>query len=307
MARRLPSLNALRAFEAAARHGSFTKAAAELNVTQGAVSHQVKALEADLGVALFRRLHQKLALTQAGEGYLPSVREGFDRLEAGTAELLARERSNLLTVSMSPNFAAKWFVHRFGGFTEQHPGIELRITPSIERVDFQGDHVDVAIRHGDGRWPELQVTRLCGEELFPVCSPRLLEGGAPLREPADLRHYTLLHDEGWQDWPIWLEAAGVRGLDTAKGPVLAYKSLAIDAACEGRGIALARTMLATTDLLSGRLIRPFMLALPAPYAYHIVCPKHAAERRKIVAFREWITAEAASDLARLAALVPGPR
>lgn len=302
MTRRLPSLNALRAFEASARHLSFTRAAAELNVTQGAVSHQVKALEADLGVALFRRLHQKLALTPAGEGYLPSVREGFDRLEAGTAELLARERSNLLTVSMSPNFAAKWFVHRFGGFTEQHPDIELRITPSIQRADFQGDHVDVAIRHGDGRWPDLHVARLCGEELFPVCSPELLKAGPPLRTPDDLRHYTLLHDEGWQDWPIWLEAAGVCGLDTAKGPVLQYKSLTIDAACQGRGIALARTMLAAADLLSGRLIRPFALALPAPYAYHIVCPKHAAERRKIATFREWVIAEAASDIARLAAL-----
>lgn len=307
MARRLPSLNALRAFEAAARHGSFTKAAVELNVTQGAVSHQVKALETDLGVALFRRLHQKLELTPAGEGYLPAVREGFDRLEVGTVQLLARERSNLLTVSMSPNFAAKWFVHRFGGFTERHPDIELRITPSIQRVDFQGDHVDAAIRHGDGRWPDLHVTRLCGEELFPVCSPRLLESGPPLRQPIDLRHYTLLHDEGWQDWPIWLEAAGVHDIDASKGPVLEYKSLAIDAACEGRGVALARTMLAAADLLSGRLVRPFALALPAPYAYHIVCPKHAAERHKIVAFRGWATAEAASDLARLAALASSAR
>lgn len=304
MARRLPSLNALRAFEAAARHASFTKAAAELHVTQGAVSHQVKALEAELGVALFRRLHQRLELTPAGVSYLPAVRDGFDRLEGGTAELLARERSNLLTVSMSPNFAAKWLVHRFGNFTERHPDIELRISPSIQRVDFQGDNVDMAIRHGDGRWPELHVARLCGEELFPVCSPRLLEDGPPLREPADLRHYTLLHDEGWQDWPVWFEAAGVRGLDAAKGPVLEYKSLAIDAACQGRGIALARTMLAAADLLAGRLVRPFALALPAPYAYHIVCPKYAADRHKIVVFREWILAEAASDVVRLKALVP---
>src|SRR5687768_7232368 len=200
MRRRLPSLNALKAFEAAARHESFTKAAHELSVTQGAVSQQVKGLEAELGVRLFRRERQRLVITEAGQSYLEVVRDAFDRLVMGTERLLQRQKSGTLTITTSPNFAAKWLVHRLRRFSEAHPAIDLRISASMQHVDFTHDDIDMALRHGDGHWPGLHVTRLCTEQLFPVCSPRLLTGAAALRSPADIRHHTLLHTNGTADW-----------------------------------------------------------------------------------------------------------
>src|SRR5258706_6976001 len=174
MRRLLPSLNALKAFEASARQESFTKAAQELCVTQGAVSHQVKALETELGVRLFRRERQRLVITDAGRAYLEVVRDAFDRLAMGTERLLQRQNAGTLTVTTSPNFAAKWLVHRLGHFSEAHPGINLRVSASIQHVDFAREDIDLAIRHGDGQWPGLHLARLCAEELFPVCSPKLL-------------------------------------------------------------------------------------------------------------------------------------
>jgi LysR family glycine cleavage system transcriptional activator len=173
MPRRLPSLNALKAFEAAARHESFTRAADELFVTQGAVSHQVKALEVELGVKLFTRARQRLAVTEAGRGYLEVVRDALDRIAAGTERLQQRQRSGVLTVTTSPNFAAKWLVHRLARFAEAHPAIDLRISAALHHVDFAREDVDLGIRHGDGTWPGLHVTRLRAEELVVVCSPRL--------------------------------------------------------------------------------------------------------------------------------------
>jgi len=297
--RRLPALNALKAFEAAARHESFTKAAQELNVTQGAVSHQVKALEAELGLRLFDRERQRLVITEAGKAYLEVVRDAFDRLAAGTERLLQRRRSGVLTVTTSPNFAAKWLVHRLGRFAESQPGIDLRVGAALHHVDFAREDVDVAIRHGDGRWPGLHVTRLCVEELFPVCSPNLIKGRSTLREPADLAHHTLLHLDDAQDWARWLEAAGVSGIDLSRGPVFSERSMAIDAAIGGQGVALARSALCAWDLLAGRLVRPFTFALKVPYAYWIVCPKVNADLPKIATFRDWLLREAAEDSRRL--------
>src|SRR6476659_5023303 len=171
MPRRLPSLNALKAFEASARHESFTKSADELCVTQGAVSHQVKALEAELGLRLFQRERQRLVITEAGRSYLVVVRDAFDRIAAGTEELLQRQSGGVLTVSTSPDFAAKWLVYRLGRFAEAHPEIDLRVSATLHHVDFAREDVDLAVRHGDGNWPGLNITRLCAEELFPVCSP----------------------------------------------------------------------------------------------------------------------------------------
>ena len=300
--RRLPSLNALRAFEAAARHLSFTRAADELAVTQGAVSHQVKALEQQLGLPLFHRQNQGLTLTSAGQAYLPVVRDAFDRLAAGTEQLLAAEQSRRLTISVSPNFAAKWLVPRIGQFVEQHPDIDLRINAALHHVDFAREDVDMAVRHGEGHWPELHVVRLCREELFPACSPKLLEGPRPLRTPTDLRHHTLLHLDDRRDWQKWLDAAGVEGVDLSRGVVFNQASMAIRAAVDGQGIALARTALAALLLLEGRLVRPFPLALQVRYAYYIVCPKATAERPKIRLMRDWLLAEAAADEAKLTAL-----
>jgi LysR family glycine cleavage system transcriptional activator len=299
MKRRLPALNGLKAFEAAARHESFTKAAQELGVTQGAVSHQVKALEIELGLRLFRREHQRLLITDAGRTYLDVVRDAFDRLAVGTDRLLQRQNAGVLTVSMSPNFATKWLVHRLGRFAEAYPNIDLRVAASMEHIDFAREDIDLAIRHGDGHWPGLKVTRLCAEQLFPVCSPKLTRGRKALRSPADLRFHTLLHVDNRRDWIKWLDAAGVKGVDLSRGAVFNQTSMAIDAAVDGQGIALARTALVSSDLIAGRLVRPFPLALDVSYSYWIVCPAPFADLPKISTFRDWLVAEAANDARRM--------
>ena len=295
MPRRLPSLNGLKAFESAARHESFTRAAEELSVTQGAVSHQVKALEAELGIRLFNRERQRLVITQAGRGYLDVVRDALDRIAAGTERLQQRERTGVLTITTSPNFAAKWLVHRLGRFAEAHPNIELRVSAALHHVDFAREDIDLAIRHSEGPASGLHATRLCTEEVFPVCSPRLLKGRGAPRRPADVAQCTLLHVNDRQDWANWLNAAGIANADAARGPVLNQASMAIDAAIDGQGIALARTALAAWDLLGGRLVRPFEPRLPASFAYWIVSPIATAQLPKIVAIREWLLAEAAAD------------
>jgi LysR family transcriptional regulator, glycine cleavage system transcriptional activator len=302
MPRRLPPLNALKAFEAAARHESFTRAAQELCVTQGAVSHQVKALEAELGLKLFNRERQRLVITEAGRGYLAIVRDAFDRIADGTERLLQRQRGGALTVSVSPNFAAKWLVHRLGRFADIHPEIDLRVSATPTHIDFAREDIDIAIRHGDGTSSGLHLTRLCVEELFPVCSPKLLAGRNGLRKPDDLGRFTLLHVNDRQGWSQWLSFAGVTGVDAARGPILNQISMAIDAAVDGQGLALARSALAAWDLLGGRLVRPFELAMPAPYGYWIVCPQATAKLPKIVAFSEWLLAEAAEDARQLSRL-----
>jgi LysR family glycine cleavage system transcriptional activator len=299
MPRQLPPLNALKAFEAAARHESFTRAAEELCVTQGAVSHQVKALEAELGLKLFNREHQRLIITEGGRAYLAVVRDAFDRIADGTQRLLQRQRGGALTVSTSPNFAAKWLVHRLGRFAEAHPEIDLRVSASLQHIDFAREDIDLAIRHSDGTAAGLHVTRLCAEELFPACSPKLIEGRNGLRQPSDLARVPLLHVNDRQGWSQWLDFAGVTGVDPARGPVLNQASMAIDAAVDGQGVVLARTALAAWDLIGGRLVRPFELAMPVPYAYWIVCPKAVAKLPKIVAFSEWLLAEAAADSRQL--------
>jgi len=307
MLRRLPSLNALKAFEAAARHESFTKAADELAVTQGAVSHQVKGLEAELGLKLFNRERQRLVITEAGRGYLEVVRDAFDRLAVGTERLLQVQKSGALTVTTSPNFAAKWLVHRLGRFVEAHPDIDLRVAASHRHIDFAREDIDMAVRHGDGQWPGMSVTRLCVEEIFPVCSPELLRGRAALRSPADLAHHTLLHVNDRRDWGKWLDAAGMATSASERGPIFNQISMAIDAAVDGQGIALARSALAAWDMRAGRLVRPFPLALKAPYGYWIVCPKSTADLPKIVTFRDWLLAEAAEDTRQVNKMKSKPR
>jgi LysR family transcriptional regulator, glycine cleavage system transcriptional activator len=292
MPRRLPQLNALKAFEAAARHVSFTRAAEELCVTQGAVSHQVKALEAELGIKLFNRERQRLIITEAGRDYLSVVRDALDRIAMGTERLVQRQSSGMLTVSTSPDFAAKWLVHRLGRFAEAHPAIDLRVSAVMHHVDFAREDVDLAVRHGDGHWPGLHVTRLCSEKLFAVCSPAL---GARLKGPRDVLKLPLLHLDDRGPWTAWLEAAGVGNSDALHGPVLNRASMLIDAAIDGHGVALARTTLAAWDLIHRRLVRPFPVALPLAKSYWIVCPKAAADLPKLVAFRDWLLVQARDD------------
>jgi len=299
MARSLPSLNALKAFEAAARHESFTRAAGELSVTQGAVSHQVKALEAELGIRLFLRERQGLALTEAGRTYLEVVRDAFARIADGTQKLLRRQRSGVLSLTTSPNFAAKWLMPRLARFTEAHPDIDLRISATIHHVDFAREDFDVAIRHGSGGWPGLHATRLCAEKLVVVCSGKLLAGRKAIRAPADLARHTLLHVDDRRAWAEWFEAAGLAAADVERGPIVNQASIAIDAAVDGQGVALARTALVASDLIAGRLRQPFELALRAPYAYWIVCPETNANAPKIAMFRDWASKEVSADEAAL--------
>ena len=295
MARRLPPLNALRAFEAAARHLNFTRAAAELNVTQAAVSHQVKALEERLGLALFRRLNRKLFLTDAGQAFFPPVRDAFDGLAAATERLRTGDSTGALTVSVLPSLAARWLVPRLGRFRVKHPDIDLRLDPTLGLTDFGREDVDLAIRMGGGDYPGLHTTRLMGENIFPVCSPALLDGPHPLRGPDDLRHHTLLHDEVHGEWRAWLKVIGVAGVDPARGPIFTDSSMLTEAAMQGQGVALGRGNLVGDALAAGRLIKPFDVSLPHKWAYYVVCPEARAERPKVKAFREWLLAEAGAS------------
>jgi LysR family glycine cleavage system transcriptional activator len=206
-----------------------------------------------------------------------------------------------MTITTSPNFAAKWLVHRLGRFSEAHPEIDLRVSASVQHIDFAREDIDLAIRHGDGQWAGMHVTRLCTEQLFPVCSPKLLSAGA-LHSPRDIAHHTLLHTNGTADWENWLRRVEVDGVDVKRGVVFNQASMTIDAAVDGQGLALARTALASSDLIAGRLVRPFDLALDAPFAFWIVCPKSAAELPKIATFRAWLLQEAADDAQRLTKL-----
>ncbi len=299
MARNLPPLNSLRAFEAAARHLSFTKAAEELHVTPAAVSHQIKGLEDQLGVPLFRRLTRALRLTEAGQAALPVLRDGFDKLADGVDLLRAHEESGVLTVSLEPSFAAKWLVPRLDRLRAAHPELEVRLDATDRLADFQRDNVDLAIRYGGGDYPGLEVEQLLSEEIFPVCSPKLRDGPAPLVQPADLRHHTLIHldwdreDVGAPTWRMWLLAAGINDIDFTRGPVFSMKSLALQAAIEGQGVALASSVLVADDLAAGRLVVPFDVSVcdPLEFAYYIVVPKRTAGLPKVAAFRGWLLDE----------------
>lgn len=299
MSRPLPPLNALRAFEAAARCKSFTKAAAELFVTQGAVSQQVKALEMQLGLKLFLRQHQQLVLTAPGQQYFSIVSDALHRISLGTEQLRHQASANVLTVSTSPDFAAKWLIHRLDKFAEACPEIDLRISASLHHVDFAAENIDVAVRHGAGNWDNLFTEKLCDEELFMICSPKR---AAEIANPDDVLKFPLLHTDSLNDWNAWLTAAHVDPSRVQRGPILNRVSLAIDAAIDGQGLALSRTTLAAWDILKGRLSAPLPLRLPVSKTYWIVCPTSRSKVTKIKKFRDWIRQEANEDLRLLAAM-----
>ena len=290
---RLPSLNGLRAFEAAARHLSFTNAAAELNVTQTAISHQIRRLEEELGVRLFVRQNRALALTPEAAQYLPGVRAAFNDLRFATDRLLHKDNENVLTVSTLASLAAKWLLPRLPAFQEAHPGIDVRITTSTTLVDFKSGGVDAAIRYGRGHWPGLRADWLMADELFPVCSPALITGSRPLRCPEDLAHQTLLHTSAGynDDWRLWLTAAGLP-LDISKHPGLTFDLIlvTVQAAIDGLGVAMGRTSYVEADIAKGRLVVPFKIALPADAGFYLVSPEARADSPKLSAFRHWLVA-----------------
>lgn len=294
MVDRLPPLKSLRAFEAAGRHLSFTRAANELNVTQAAVSHQIKALETWLEVPLFKRLNRALLLTEPGQHYLHSVRRALELLADATQQITATGGGDPLTVSVMPSFGAKWLVSRLVRFSTDHPEIDLRFSAEDNLVDFSRDDVDIAIRFGRGTWAGLEVHLLMRQDVFPVCSPKLLtEGSHPLKAPGDLRHHVLLHERpASYDWRTWLLAAGVDGIDPVRGPSFSHAHVLLQATIDGQGVALGATPLVDDDLAAGRLVKPFELTLPGEWAYYVVYPAERADEPNIQTFRNWIVAEA---------------
>lgn len=295
----LPPLNALKVFEAAARHMSFTKAAEELHVTPGAVSQQIKTLEDFIGGRLFRRTKRALLLTDAAQASLPILREAFDKLDEAARILTARGDSRRLTVSVAPSLAAKWLVPRLDRFQEKNPDIEVWISADMEVVDFAVDDVDLAIRYGAGTYPGLEVELLMEESILPVCSPRLLQGDNPLRTPSDLAFHPLLHDGSpdteehfSSNWAMWLKAAGVTGVDAKRGATFNQSSLAIEAAVAGKGVALAKSTIALADLEAGRLVAPFDLSTPSSFSYFLVHPASKARNNAVKAFKKWLREEA---------------
>jgi LysR family transcriptional regulator, glycine cleavage system transcriptional activator len=295
MIARLPSLNGLRAFEAAARHLNFTVAAAELNVTQTAVSHQIRRLEEELGIRLFVRQNRALALTPEARDYLPGVRAAFNDLRLATERLQRKDNDRVLTVSTLASLAAKWLISRLSAFQEAHPGIDVRITTSPNLVDFKSGDVDAAIRYGRGHWAGLRADWLMADELFPVCSPALLNGDRPLRRPEDLANHTLLHTSlGYDDdWRLWLTAAGLPA-DISSQPGLTFDLMlmTVQAAIDGIGVAVGRTSYVEADIAKGRLVVPFKFTLPADAGFYLVSPEARADSSKLKAFRQWLVASA---------------
>jgi LysR family transcriptional regulator, glycine cleavage system transcriptional activator len=294
MTARLPSLNGLRAFEAAARHLSFTLAASELNVTQTAISHQIRRLEEELGLRLFIRKNRALALTAQARDYLPGVRAAFNDLRLATDRLLRKDDDKVLTISTLASLAAKWLLPRLTAFQEAHPGIDVRITTSTALVDFKNGDVDAAIRYGRGNWPGVRAEWLMADEVFPVCSPALLAGNRPLRMPDDLRDHVLLTTStNGDDWRQWLTAAGLPS-DISKQPGITFDLIlmTVQAAIDGIGVAMGRTSYVQDDIAKGRLVVPFNIALPADAGFYLVSPEGAAEPPKLKAFRQWLVASA---------------
>jgi len=300
--RRLPSLNALRAFEASARHLSLTRAAAELNVTPAAVGHQIKALEDHLGVRVFQRTRRGLRLTAVGQALFPGVAEGFGRLAGAVEEARAREAGRALVVSVVPTFASKWLVPRLYRFAEAHEQINVRIEATDRPVDLLQEDVDLAIRLGQRPEEALHADVLFEEEVFPVCSPALLRGEHPLRAPSDLRWHTLLHvdwkhtAQSWVNWEQWLEAAGADQVDASGGPRFSLFGMAIQSAIAGRGVALTGSVFVEEDLAAERLVKPFDVSVPVDCRYYLLCARPGLGDPKISAFRDWLLEEARGAL-----------
>lgn len=287
---RLPPLNALRVFECAARHLSFTRAAEELCVTQAAVSQQVRSLEEHLGLQLFRRLNRALLLTDAGQRYAIAIRQALATIAEATAALAPPPmEGGTLTVSCMPSFAHKWLMPRLGRFLDREPGISLRVHAGSEVVDFRDDGIHCAVRLGPGRYDGVFTEFLFTEYLTPVCAPAVAER---LRTPEDLLAERLLHDWG-VEWAPWFAAAGLAGREVPRGPEFYDTSMALQAAVDGRGVVIGRTAMIHEDLATGRLVKPFDLQVPHDYSHWFVCPEGHQDHPNIRALRAWLLEESA--------------
>jgi len=313
MPSRLPSLNGLRAFEATARHMSFQAAAEELSVTPSALSYQVRSLEDSLGVKLFKRLNRAIELTHAGERLYPGVRDGFRQFELALDRMKPETPDNILVLSTGPAFAAKWLTPRVYRFVDRHPELEIRISANLKLSDLAAEQIDLGVRYGNGKYPGLEVERLCAEWVTPMISPRLLAEAGPIVEPKDLARLPLLHDgsmEAWPDtpkWKEWFEAARVEGVDPDKGLRFNHADHAFDAAIEGAGIVMGRSVLCSGDLRHGRLLTPFPhIRLDTGLYYHLVYLPGDRDKPKIRAVRDWILEEMADDPISSGRAFPAP-
>ncbi|MEM6625837.1 MAG: transcriptional regulator GcvA [Pseudomonadota bacterium] len=299
---RLPPLNALRAFEAAARRLSFTKAADELNVTPGAISQQIRQLEEFAGAPLFRRTGRQVLLTDTGQAALPLLSAAFEKMTEAAHVLRTPQRRGRLMVSAAPSFATKWLAHRLDSFQQENPEAEIWVSADMAIIDFTGPDIDLAIRYGPGGYEGLKYDKLLSETVLPVCSPNLLDGPNGIKRPEDLAHHTLLHDQSVDDdpscpsWSNWLAARGVTDVNTARGPRFNQTSMVVEAAAAGRGVALAKKAIAASDLDEGRLVAPFADgAADLDYAYWIVWPRGRTQSQVARDFIKWLKAEALAE------------
>lgn len=285
---RLPPLNALKAFEAAARHLSFTRASEELFVTQAAVSHQIKSLEEFLGMKLFLRKNRTLLLTEEGQSYYLDIKDIFASLHDATKRLHAMGAKGSITVALPPSFAVQWLVPKLSDFSTKHPDIDVRIKAVDSDGGFLTDDVDLAIYYGKGRWSGLHADKLYSEYLTPVCSPMLLQSDKPLDKLDDLRYHQLLHDVSRELWKTWIRHFNVLGVNVNQGPIFSHSMLILQAAALGQGIALVDSALARPEIALGRLICPFEERLVTQKAYYLVCRESHVELGKIQAFKDWL-------------------
>lgn len=294
----IPPLNPLRTFEVAARHLSFARAADELFVTAAAVSHQIKVLESSLGIKLFSRNGGSLSLTDAGQAYLPAIQQAFRQVADATRRLHRHKGSRVLKINASPTFSVKWLRPRLEKFFRLYPEIDLKLSTSHHPIDFSREDLDLVVRYGLGNYPGMRSEQAFPVEVIPVCSPRLLGKGPPVREPADLLAYTLLHDGSdstHPDWRAWFDHMGVTDADTTRGPTFWPSHLVIDAAIDGLGVALVKRAWVGRDLAEGRLVKLFDATLPVPYAYYISYPEAREQDALIRCFVDWVQAEARED------------
>jgi len=296
MAPQFPPLNWLRAFEASARHLSFTHAAGELNLTQAAISKQVKLLEHYLREQLFHRKPRSLVLTKVGAAYLPKVRDAFERLSAGTEEVFGNRRSGVLTMRAPAGYSVNWLAPRLVGFFEANPDIPLRIVSSVWSEEFDKEKFDLDIQYGLGNWPGFRTDRLSHEVLEPLCAPALRNGRLPLNTPADLAQHRLLHVLGYEEgWAVWLRAAGQPQINAGGGIQFDTSLLALEVAAQGGGVALGRSSMTAGPLASGRLIRPFELSVHIREAFYLISLQNGPQHRHLPIFRDWLLAESAAD------------
>jgi len=293
--RDLPSLKAIQAFEAAGRLASFTRAADELLVTQGAISRHVRNLEGHLGMPLFNRVGRRLELTPDGRNFLAITGDAFDRIALGIRQLRSRRAADTLTVSMLPSLAAKWLAPRLGDFLASHPEVTLQISASRHFVDFERDGIDAAIRYGRGQWPGVEAQLLIREDVRPVCSPALAAGPPPLRSVDDLARMTLLHSDIREDWRAWLDAAGAPHIEPSRGPHFNEDLTLLQATTDGLGVALGRSALIARDVAEGRLVAPFATVLPTSFSYWLVTPRERTPHKHLPAFVAWVLNQVAAD------------